>query len=430
MPRAVFDFEVVTPMFLSGPRPAAPAELRPPSIRGAMRFWFRAMMGAVLPSLSVDQVYALESRVFGNTRFGSSVKIRVARLDPWSAYGGCTPDSDCEGHMTFSPQEFPGVVYLCGQGLLRYSHGDGCFHPRRGYVEPASRFRLDLASPSQKVLDIATGCLQLMQWFGGLGARTRRGLGCVSCKAFRPPAGQPFGRWLDASLDGVRALFVAFAGEDGNANESGNAVLSRYSTLRPGFYKLAAFDLGPVGSWQQALDRLGCLLRLYRNDGDTLGDTTPDYRQTVAPFMDGKSHSIGRVYTLRNHVFGLPYQVSSGSRAAPNAPRPTAGVRWERNVGDAVERGDRRASPLWLRPVPTRDGWKAVVMVMRAKFLPAGATCFLKAIGRGWDPPWADGPPRPTDVMVSGIGVDQIKVVERFIDWLGGPGRLRAVGES
>ena len=38
-----FRLQVVTPLFLSG-ADQAKAELRPPTIRGALRFWFRAMM--------------------------------------------------------------------------------------------------------------------------------------------------------------------------------------------------------------------------------------------------------------------------------------------------------------------------------------------------------------------------------------------------
>lgn len=42
-----FKLQVITPLFLSGAQQKE-AELRPPSIRGALRFWFRAMMGGVV----------------------------------------------------------------------------------------------------------------------------------------------------------------------------------------------------------------------------------------------------------------------------------------------------------------------------------------------------------------------------------------------
>ncbi|MBK9462163.1 MAG: type III-B CRISPR module RAMP protein Cmr1 [Sphingobacteriales bacterium] len=39
-----FTCETITPMFLSGANQDVP-ELRPPSIKGALRFWWRAMNG-------------------------------------------------------------------------------------------------------------------------------------------------------------------------------------------------------------------------------------------------------------------------------------------------------------------------------------------------------------------------------------------------
>ena len=36
-------FRVVTPMFLGGAKPNDFAELRPPSIKSAMRYWYRAL---------------------------------------------------------------------------------------------------------------------------------------------------------------------------------------------------------------------------------------------------------------------------------------------------------------------------------------------------------------------------------------------------
>lgn len=42
-----FKLQVITPLFLAGARQQH-VELRPPSIRGALRFWSRAMMGVVV----------------------------------------------------------------------------------------------------------------------------------------------------------------------------------------------------------------------------------------------------------------------------------------------------------------------------------------------------------------------------------------------
>ena len=55
-----FTCEVVTPMFLAGADGEKP-ELRPPSIKGAMRFWWRAMHGYY----TLSQLRQEEARIFG-----------------------------------------------------------------------------------------------------------------------------------------------------------------------------------------------------------------------------------------------------------------------------------------------------------------------------------------------------------------------------
>ena len=41
--KTTFKLKVLTPMFMGGADPEGAPELRPASIRGAMRFWFRVI---------------------------------------------------------------------------------------------------------------------------------------------------------------------------------------------------------------------------------------------------------------------------------------------------------------------------------------------------------------------------------------------------
>lgn len=67
------ELEVVTPLFLGG-ADQSEAEIRGASIRGAMRFWFRALAAQTDPASLRD----LESDVFGDTKRASSVLVEVA----------------------------------------------------------------------------------------------------------------------------------------------------------------------------------------------------------------------------------------------------------------------------------------------------------------------------------------------------------------
>lgn len=62
MEKITFTCETITPMFLAGADSRTP-ELRPPSIKGAMRFWWRALHG----HLPLKQLKETESKIFGGT---------------------------------------------------------------------------------------------------------------------------------------------------------------------------------------------------------------------------------------------------------------------------------------------------------------------------------------------------------------------------
>jgi CRISPR-associated protein Cmr1 len=67
--------EVVTPLSCVGADQQR-AEIRSPSIRGAMRFWYRALMGSVAKD-RIDALKGLEANVFGTTERESSVRVLV-----------------------------------------------------------------------------------------------------------------------------------------------------------------------------------------------------------------------------------------------------------------------------------------------------------------------------------------------------------------
>ena len=62
-----FTCETITPMFLSGANQDVP-ELRPPSIKGALRFWWRAMNG------DKPNMRDLETEIFGGAGDNKAVR--------------------------------------------------------------------------------------------------------------------------------------------------------------------------------------------------------------------------------------------------------------------------------------------------------------------------------------------------------------------
>lgn len=75
-----FECEVVTPMFMDGAQ-RKHAEIRASSVRGIARWWFRAMMGGVLGD-NLRDLYRSESIIFGDTKSGSPISVRIRDIDP------------------------------------------------------------------------------------------------------------------------------------------------------------------------------------------------------------------------------------------------------------------------------------------------------------------------------------------------------------
>src|SRR5690242_17863116 len=74
-PRALeIELETVGPMWTGGAD--LQAELRAPSLRGALRNWLRALLGGTLGE-ALPALRAAETAVFGNTSQGSSLIVRM-----------------------------------------------------------------------------------------------------------------------------------------------------------------------------------------------------------------------------------------------------------------------------------------------------------------------------------------------------------------
>lgn len=150
MQEIVLNLETVTPLFLGGADPRGEPELRAASIRGALRFWLRALLGGVIGDKDLDALRKAESAVFGSTNTGASpVVVRVAGN---VQHALCRPLlHNPEKSFTFSGIK-PGETFSLK------------FIPRRPYTNVSS-------------IVLFTAALWLL--LGGLGKRSRRGFGTL-----------------------------------------------------------------------------------------------------------------------------------------------------------------------------------------------------------------------------------------------------------
>jgi CRISPR-associated protein Cmr1 len=153
-------FRVVTPMFLGGAYPTAEAEVRLPSIKGALRFWWRAMMWGRITN--VDELRRQEADLFGSCDTGQSrflMQMSPALVET-NTVNESWPPASWQRYSGYGLQD---------KGERRFiragSEWTVSFNPRRCTPEQTSQI---------------TAAIQLFGLVGGLGSRSRKGWGSIT----------------------------------------------------------------------------------------------------------------------------------------------------------------------------------------------------------------------------------------------------------
>ncbi len=188
-----FLCEIVTPMFIGGAEPKQ-AELRAASIKGSLRFWWRALYG----SNNLNEMKERENEIFGSTDGKSKIKIKInANLKP-------VLKNLPKGAM-FKVKGFSlNIIDYLAYGLYTYKRGKGNVYTKE-FFEPQKHFEIILSYPEEFKNDILTSFKALI-YFGGVGSRTRNGFGSLYCSDIENVKFQNL-------FDGELSNFTAFSGK-------------------------------------------------------------------------------------------------------------------------------------------------------------------------------------------------------------------------
>jgi CRISPR-associated protein Cmr1 len=325
MPSITFDLETVTPLFLSGADQTT-AELRPPAFRGALRYWFRALVGVYFLD-QINQLQTLESELFGDSgNHGvSKISIRLKNYNP-----------NAQSHSLEMTQDIQRRKRGSGVGYLMFSMG---MQRRKAIgVKNPEKFSLvfhsrpDPITGNQTVRDRLLTVASVF-WFavnlGNFGSRVKRSAGGICVRK--------------VTYDDT------FSEEDKNK-------MPRFPLVNPekliGFYKqenkkalsvikqnLNLPDIHPKLNQYPDFDVFaGATFKVnYLRDGfdtayeamDEIGKLYAEYRSTVKP-------------TRRRAIFGLPLK--------------------------NVDMDLRRSSPLQFKVVKSGSEYFCIVIRLYAKF--------------------------------------------------------------
>lgn len=176
MNKIELEVETVTPLFIAGAdtRCIGNEGLRPPSIKGLMRWWFRAILGGMV---EIDELKKKEDEIFGFTKQKSKIKILSSTNAQLKKSKTC---------IQFKKENFPKYLWFPfdpskkekEKGEIRY------------YYPEKSIFKIFLYSRESTSFRIASGALWALIYLGGVGSRSRRGAG--SLKINKKPENSPY----------------------------------------------------------------------------------------------------------------------------------------------------------------------------------------------------------------------------------------------
>lgn len=340
--RLVCDFEVLTPMFLGGANQNT-AELRAPSLKGAMRFWYRAFD----PEFKDREPLYFGS---GGERAGQSLLIVRCRSGQRAQERMGWSDMRAEQFNKGSGRQTTnGLVYL------GYPFGMGGNKQRRA-IPPGARFTVEVSChrsvPGElehgpAPLRAALASMWALGHFGALGSRARRGFGALALTGWRlegrdgaaPPGAADLEElsllhrapsasdWMAGARRGIDVLRSWFGTFESNGRGPHHPCLGPKADL-------AVWSKHKRDEWRNALLALGQELQGFRQRRG------PDYDRVKEHVRFEGRDGGRRIDRVPDRAtFGLPLTFRYGSlpRGKPVTFAPTE--------------GERHGSLLFLRPV-------------------------------------------------------------------------------
>ena len=174
------EIEILTPMFLGGVDGKTP-ELRTQSIKGLLRFWWRAYKYGQIQEASntIERLKALkkmEAEVFGSSDNGGNKSSFAISVFPKKINESVRPLPDSSVHIVPVPRKTFSInilKYLC------YGTYDNSGKFIRGYFLPNQRFNLIIRVDNKDYEEDILVAVYLLCKFGGAGSRSRNGFGSL-----------------------------------------------------------------------------------------------------------------------------------------------------------------------------------------------------------------------------------------------------------
>ncbi|MGQ9697571.1 MAG: type III-B CRISPR module RAMP protein Cmr1, partial [Armatimonadota bacterium] len=201
------EIHVVTPLF-GGSAQAGQVDhqlpIRGASVRGHLRFWWRACKGAGYDN--PRDLFEAEKRIWGSTDEPGAIDVDVEMLQQGKEVSSAEYSRRPDGTYGSLPkwrEGYPAYALFPFQGKLKNGRTQIDQPPAKALEDVGFRLRLLSARRQDRDSLCAEAEAALWAWltFGGIGARTRRGCGSLFCShgAFHPSG--DIRKWLKQKAD-------------------------------------------------------------------------------------------------------------------------------------------------------------------------------------------------------------------------------------
>lgn len=382
-------FEVISPLYLGGADQSA--ELRPPSLKGVLRYWWRAanpINPKKEPSDSKEGLAEKEARIFGGAGSGQGQAPFLMTMERPPEGKDHWDDSlvrrfDLKG-TNGMPQN--GLRYLGYPFPLQDRD-----KPGRTCIGPGKQVELTLLFPRQPTEPVRRGvaaAIWLLGHLGAAGSRSRRGFGGLALVDWQLGNGLPWDEMRELPLLHGTATPAAWMTGYETARQTMQGWFNpeeKEDVTHPHFGEATRVIIGNTGygkgDWAACLNEMGLDMQRFRQLSE------PDY-STVKASLQGH----GRLaQTPERASFGLPLTFRYRSLGG-------------KSVTLVSKDGDRHGSLLHLRPALI--GGKLYPLYLRLDGAVPGETTPGRV--RGWPDPLT-----PLTVNAMDRFLEQLKGVTR-----------------
>jgi len=263
METITFNCKVITPMFLAGADGRTP-ELRAPSIKGAMRFWWRACNGHLVEEKDGKWDYSKlkeeEGKIFGDTKRRSSFSIHLKThpnhilKNPWELINYETKRGGKRSYNV-PKEDSEGIHFLYYSVFMNERP---CFFPSN-----KNNFEIEIILQNPDYKDEIVYVFNTINFLGGIGTRSRR------------MAGKVLFINNDIKLEGVFSegdLQKKLKNHFSKFTYEKSRNLS-YSNLHSSSFCI----LPPKKKWYEAVESLGRKFKEFRNSNQNRVSDTPNF---------------------------------------------------------------------------------------------------------------------------------------------------------